>query len=71
MEDTEGTGNRDWAYAEARRRATVLKRGYAVYQSVRKDSDYIIRPKEDVAPDFERWRQVATIDPGGGVTMYR
>lgn len=65
------TGNRDWAYAEAKRRAEVLKRGYAVYRSVRNDDSYIIRPKEDVAPDFQLWRHVATVAPGGHVTMYR
>jgi hypothetical protein len=68
---TTGTGNRNWAYTEAKRRADIMKQGYAVYQRLHNNEEYIIRPKADEAPDFANWRHVATIEPGGGMTMYR
>ncbi len=58
------SGNRDWAYIEAKRRSVTMAKPYAIYQHKRNTGDHIIRPVEYEAPPPASWRLVATIQDG-------
>jgi hypothetical protein len=60
------SGNKDWAYKEATRRAAALNRPYAIYRQSMYD-DYIIRPAHHAAPDAVRWQNEAVIEIDGKV----
>lgn len=48
-------GNKDWAVTEAKRRAQVMGRDYAIYRHKIHTEDHIIRPTVMEAPDAKRW----------------
>ena len=58
------TGNRNWAFTEATRRAKAMDRAYAIYRNIYHD-DYIIRPQNDAGPSTAQWRTAAVIQPDG------
>lgn len=53
-----------FAVIEAKRRAAVMDRAYAIYQKIGTE-DYILRPKSETAPQPTAWRRVAIIQPDG------
>jgi len=61
-------GNREWAYAEAARRAHALDGPYSIYRH-KYNPDYIIRTRESAPPNPERWRLVATYQPDGKLSF--
>lgn len=58
------SGNREWAFTEAKRRASAMGGPYSIYQNKRND-DYILRTAEASPPLPQCWRRVATIQPDG------
>ena len=57
------SGNRDWAYTEATRRAKVMAKPYAIYNHPLHPFDHIIRPAADEPP--ANWKRIAIILPDG------
>jgi len=58
------SGNRDWAFNEATRRASVMGGAYSIYKH-KQHPDYIIRTVEAAPPKTSDWERVATIEPNG------
>lgn len=58
------SGNRDWAFTEAKRRAIALNRPYTIYKAALYD-DYIIKPATFARPDNRRWDRVIVIEANG------
>lgn len=58
------SGNRDWAYAEAARRAKVMRKPYAIYNHSFNQTDHIVRPIEYALP-WKVWKRIAIIMPDG------
>ena len=50
--------NRDWAFMEAKRRASALDDACSIY---RRGDDYIVRMAVAAAP--ANWRRIATFEP--------
>jgi len=58
------TGSRDWAFAEASRRAAEQWRVYIIYKHTR-NPDYIIRNLDLAPPSLPDWRLEARAYPNG------
>lgn len=59
------SGNREWAFSEAQRRAGALNGAYAIYRHKRNADDYVIRTAEAAAPNPHLWQHIATFQPDG------
>ncbi len=59
------TGNREWAFTEAKRRSPAMNGAYSIYQHVRNTDDYIIRSAYAAPPIPRDWRLIATFEPDG------
>jgi hypothetical protein len=57
------SGNREWAFTEASRRAAAMCGAYSIYQHPRHTDDYIVRNAEAAPP--QSWRRVATFQSDG------
>lgn len=59
------TGNRDLAFVEAKRRASVMKDAYCIYRHRSNTDDYIIRNAAAAAPQPNNWQLAATFQSDG------
>lgn len=58
------SGNRNWAFMEATRRASTMKDAYSIYRH-RNGEDYIIRTAVAAPPLAASWQRVSTIESDG------
>jgi hypothetical protein len=55
------SGNKEWAFTEAKRRAIALGNSYYVYAHRRNIGDHIIKPTSDKPPSMSDWRSIALV----------